>query len=35
MNPKLGLQLWSVRNALQEDYVGTLEKVAAIGYRNL
>ncbi len=35
MNPRLGLQLWSVRNALQEDYVGTLEKVAAIGYRNL
>jgi len=35
MNPKLGLQLWSVRNALQEDYVGTLEKVAAIGYQNL
>jgi len=35
MNPKLGLQLWSVRNALQEDYVGTLEKVAGIGYRNL
>jgi hypothetical protein len=35
MNPKLGLQLWSVRDALQEDYVGTLEKVAAIGYRNL
>lgn len=35
MNPALGLQLWSVRNALQEDYVGTLEKIAAIGYKNL
>src|SRR5215216_4186490 len=35
MNPRLGLQLWSVRNALQENYVGTLEKVAAIGYQNL
>ena len=35
MNPKLGLQLWSVRSALQEDYVGTLQKVAAIGYQNL
>ncbi|MCB9420060.1 MAG: sugar phosphate isomerase/epimerase [Ardenticatenaceae bacterium] len=35
MNPMLGLQLWSVRNALQEDYLGTLEKVAEIGYKNL
>jgi sugar phosphate isomerase/epimerase len=35
MNPELGLQLWSVRNALQEDYVGTLEKAASIGYQNL
>ena len=28
MNPILGLQLWSVRNALQADPVGTLEKIA-------
>ena len=35
MNPNLGLQLWSVRNALQENYVDTLEKIAAIGYQNL
>lgn len=35
MNPSIGLQLWSVRNSLQQDYRGTLEKVAAIGYQNL
>jgi sugar phosphate isomerase/epimerase len=35
MNPAIGLQLWSVRNSLQVDYVGTLEKIAAIGYKNL
>lgn len=35
MNPKLGLQLWSVRNALQADTFGTLEKIAEIGYVNL
>ena len=35
MNPSIGLQLWSVRNNLQRDYVGTLEKVAEIGYQNL
>jgi len=35
MNPSIGLQLWSVRNELQRDYVGTLEKVASIGYQNL
>lgn len=35
MSLSLGLQLWSVRNSLQENYAGTLEKVAAIGYKNL
>lgn len=35
MNPSIGLQLWSVRNGLQKDYVGTLEKVAEVGYRDL
>lgn len=35
MNPELGLQLWSVRESLQKDYAGTLEKVADIGYKNL
>ncbi|MFD0711409.1 sugar phosphate isomerase/epimerase family protein [Paenibacillus sp. GCM10027626] len=31
----LGLQLYSVRDELQKDYWGTLEKLAAIGYKNL
>jgi sugar phosphate isomerase/epimerase len=35
MNPELGLQLYSVRNAMERDYPATLEKAAAIGYRNL
>ena len=35
MNPEIGLQLWSVRNSLQNDYVGTLAKIAEIGYKNL
>jgi sugar phosphate isomerase/epimerase len=35
MNPTIGLQLWSVRNSLQKDYLQTLEKVAEIGYQNL
>lgn len=35
MTVKLGLQLFSVRDELDKDYVGTLEKVADIGYENL
>mgnify|MGYP001765473469 CR=1 FL=1 len=35
MNPLIGLQLWSVRNALQADFFGTLDKIAEIGYVNL
>jgi sugar phosphate isomerase/epimerase len=35
MNPSIGLQLWSVRNALQADATGTLEKIAEIGYEFL
>ncbi|UQZ83346.1 Inosose dehydratase [Paenibacillus konkukensis] len=35
MSISIGLQLFSVKNALKEDYVGTLERLAAIGYRNL
>ena len=35
MNPAIGLQLWSVRNNLQKDYICTLEKIAEVGYRNL
>ena len=29
---KVGLQLWSVRGAMQEDFVGTLAKIADAGY---
>lgn len=35
MSLAIGLQLFSVRQALAQDYVGTLERVAAIGYENL
>jgi sugar phosphate isomerase/epimerase len=35
METKLGLQLWSVRNNLEKDFAGTLEKIAEIGYRDL
>src|SRR5215216_6723743 len=35
MSLSTGLQLFSVRNALARDYVGTLEQVAEIGYKNL
>lgn len=35
MKPLPGLQLWSVRNSLQKDYAGTMEKVAEIGYKNI
>lgn len=32
---ELGLQLYSVRDELEKDFIGTLEKVASIGYKNL
>ncbi|MBO1514114.1 sugar phosphate isomerase/epimerase family protein [Metabacillus bambusae] len=32
---ELGLQLFSVRDELQKDYVGTLESISEIGYRNI
>lgn len=35
MKPAIGLQLYSVKISLQEDYLGTLEKIAEIGYQNL
>jgi sugar phosphate isomerase/epimerase len=31
----LGLQLYSVKNALKQDFIGTLERIAEIGYKNL
>ena len=33
MNPQLALQLYTVRDALTADFAGTLQQVAAIGYR--
>lgn len=35
MDASIGLQLYSVRNNLHDDTIGTLEKIAEIGYRNL
>lgn len=35
MSIQLGLQLYSIRNELQKDPIGALEKVAEMGYRNL
>ena len=33
--PQIGLQLYSVRKMLPQDYAGTLKQVAAVGYRNV
>lgn len=33
MSIKVGLQLFSVREAMQKDFLGTLEKVAKMGYK--
>ncbi len=32
---KIGLQLWSVRNAMNEDPIGTLKLLADIGYKDV
>ncbi|MGH0051912.1 MAG: sugar phosphate isomerase/epimerase family protein [Sphaerochaetaceae bacterium] len=32
---EIGLQVFSIREALQADFYGTLEKVAEIGYKNI
>ncbi len=32
---KIGLQLFSVRDACEKDFVGTIQKVAAMGYQGL
>jgi sugar phosphate isomerase/epimerase len=32
---KPGLQMWSVRNQLKEDFEGTLEYVAKVGYKHI
>ena len=34
-NADLGLQIYSLRNQLKEDFEGTLKKVAEIGYKNI
>lgn len=31
----LGVQLWTVRHQLKEDFEGTLEKIAALGYKEI
>ncbi|QUI25151.1 sugar phosphate isomerase/epimerase [Vallitalea pronyensis] len=35
MIPKIAVQLYTVREECQEDFVGTLEKVAALGYEGV
>src|SRR5690625_4956398 len=35
MTLELGLQLYSVRDELAKDFIGTLENIASIGYENL
>lgn len=35
MSLSIGLQLFSVKDALKQDFVGTLERVAEIGFKNL
>ncbi|OSF25063.1 sugar phosphate isomerase, partial [Salmonella enterica subsp. enterica serovar Agona] len=32
MKAKIALQLWSVKEACEDDFFGTLEKVAEMGY---
>ncbi|WP_240419933.1 sugar phosphate isomerase/epimerase family protein [Paenibacillus periandrae] len=35
MSLSMGLQLFSVKNALKQDFIGTLEKLGDIGYKSL
>lgn len=35
MSLSMGLQLFSVKNTLNQDFVGTLEKIAEIGFKHL
>ncbi|MBS4218331.1 sugar phosphate isomerase/epimerase [Bacillus sp. FJAT-49711] len=35
MAVEFGLQLFSVRDEMNKDFIGTLEKIASIGYKNL
>lgn len=34
-NPQLGIQLYSVRDDMKKDPLGTLKQIAAIGYKNV
>ncbi|RKP51408.1 sugar phosphate isomerase/epimerase [Cohnella endophytica] len=34
VKPKLGIQLYSVRDMCQNDFLGTIRQIAEIGYRN-
>ena len=33
--PRIGVQLWSVKDALKEDYKGTIETLAAMGFEGV
>ena len=35
MSKPFGLQLYSVRDAMEKDYMGTLRQVAEMGYRQV
>ena len=35
LSPKIGLQLYTVRKELEKDFAGTLEQVAALGFREV
>ncbi len=35
MTPSIGIQLWTVRDALQEDFKGTLKALAGMGYHGI
>ena len=35
MQPKIALQLYTLRDALAQDFAGTLARIAAIGYQNV
>ena len=35
MNYPIGIQLYSVRDSMQEDFEGTLRKIAELGYKSV
>jgi sugar phosphate isomerase/epimerase len=34
-NPKIGLQLWSVKDEITQDFEGTLQKIAQLGFQGV